>query len=118
MLHRSIDDNWMVVAETREAAEALIESNFDMKLVQRAHKMRRLDCYEAMIGLPREEQFDFFMELDQVTLTTRTENHKNGTEHWSEVLQQPESIGRIGGSFRAYFTAKQRAAFVAHFGGF
>lgn len=116
-LHRSIDDNWLVVAVTRDAAAALIKSGFDMKLVQRAHKMKRVERYEAMIALPREQQYDFFMAQDQVTLATRAENHKNGTEHWSEVLQLPDSIGRIGGSFRAYFTAKQRAAFVAHFGG-
>jgi hypothetical protein len=117
-LQRTIDDNWIVVAVTRDVAGALIESNFDMKLVQRAHRRRRLDRYVAMIAFPREEQYDFFMEQDQVTLTTRTENHKNGTEHWSEVLQLPESIGCIGGGFRTYFTANQRAAFVAHFGGF
>jgi hypothetical protein len=116
-LHRSIDDNWLVVAVTRDAAAALIQSGFDMKQVQRAHKMRRLDRYEAMIALPREEQYDFFMAQDQVTLATRAENHKNGTNHWSEVLPLPESIGRVGGSFRAYFTKPQMAAFVTHFGG-
>ncbi len=115
--HRSIDDNWLVVAVTRDAATALIQSGFDMKQVQRAHKMRRLDRYEAMIALPREEQYDFFMAQDQVTLATRAENHKNGTNHWSEVLPLPESIGRVGGSFRAYFTKPQMAAFVEHFGG-
>jgi hypothetical protein len=88
-----------------------------MKQVHRAHKMRRLDRYEAMTTLPRDEQNDFFMAQDKVTLATRAENHKNSTNHWSEVLPLPESIGRVGGSFRAYFTKPQLAAFVAHFGG-
>jgi hypothetical protein len=56
------------------------------------------------------------MAQDKVTLTTREENHRNGTNHWSEVLPMPESIGRLGGSFRAYFTKRQKAAFVDHFG--
>ncbi len=60
-LHRSIDGNWQVVSVTRDAAVALVQSGFDMKLVQRAHKMRRLDRYEAMVALPRQEQYDFFM---------------------------------------------------------
>lgn len=115
-LYRSIDDNWLVVAVTRNAA-AFIQSGFDMKHVQRAHKMRRFDRYEAMIALSRDEQYDFFMAQDKLTLATRAENHKNGTNHWSEVLPLPESIGRIGGSFRAYFTKPQMAAFVAHFWG-
>ena len=55
-LHRSIDENWRVVAVTRNAAATLIESGFDMQLVQRAHKMKRVDRYAAMIALPREKQ--------------------------------------------------------------
>ena len=115
-LHRSIDENWKIVAVTRNAASALIQSGFDMKLVRRAHKMKRVDRYAAMIELPREHQYDFFMEQDQVTLTTREENQRNGTAHWSEVLPLPDSIGHIGGSFRAYFTNPQKTAFIKHFG--
>ena len=74
-LHRSIDENWKVTAVTRAAATALTKSGFDMKLVQRAHKMRRVDRYAQMIALPREEQYNFFIEQDQVTLTTRAENN-------------------------------------------
>jgi hypothetical protein len=32
------------------------------------------------------------------------------------VLPLPDSIGNIGGSFRAYFTKPQMAAFIEHFG--
>jgi hypothetical protein len=106
-LHRSLDGNWQVVGVTRDAAAALVQSGFDMKLVQRAHRMRRLDRYEAMIALPGQEQYDFFMAQDKVTLTTRAENHKNGTNHWSEVLPIPDSIGRLGGSFRSNFIKSQ-----------
>jgi hypothetical protein len=116
LLHRAIDENWKVVAVTRNAATALIESGFDMQLVQRAHKMKRADRYAQMIALPREDQYSFFVEQDKVTLTTRAENAKNGIGHWSDVLPLPDSIGHIGGSFRAYFTKPQRAAFVEHFG--
>jgi hypothetical protein len=115
-LHRSIDENWKVVAVTRDAASALIQSGFDMKLVQRAHQMKRVERYAKMIELPRENQYNFFIEQDQVTLTTRTENHKSGTAHWSEVLPLPPSIGHIGGSFRAYFTKPQKTAFIEYFG--
>ena len=114
-LHRSIDENWKVVAVTRNAASALIQSGFDMKLVQRAHKMKRVERYAKMIALPRENQYDFFIEQDRVTLTTRAENHKSGTAHWSEVLPLPPSIGHIGGSFRTYFTKPQKNAFVEYF---
>ena len=115
-LHRAIDENWKVTAVTRDAATALIESGFDMKLVQRAHKMRRVDRYAQMIALPREEQYNFFIEQDQVVLATRAENNRHGIEHWSEVLPLPASIGHIGGSFRVYFTKQQKAAFIEHFG--
>lgn len=115
-LHRTIDENWRVVGVTRDAATALIESDFDMRLVQRAHKMKRVDRYTQMIALPREEQYDFFIEQDQVVLTTRAENAKHGTGHWSEVLPLPASLGHIGGSFRVYFTKQQKAAFIEHFG--
>lgn len=111
-LHRTIDENWKVVAVTRDAASALIQSGFDMKLVQRAHQMKRVDRYTQMIGLPREEQYDFFIEQDQVVLTTRAENGKHGTAHWSEVLPLPPTVGHLGGSFRAYFTKPQKAAFI------
>ena len=115
-VHRSIDENWKIVSITRNAASELIQSGFNMKLVQRAHKMKRVDRYAAMIELPREHQYDFFMEQDQVTLTTREENQRNGTAHWSEVLPLPDSIGHIGGSFRAYFTNPQKTTFIKHFG--
>jgi hypothetical protein len=82
-LHRSIDENWKVTAVTSDATTALIESGFDMTLVQRAHKMRRVDRYAAMIALPREEQYEFFCKQDKVVSTTRAENNKNGIEHWS-----------------------------------
>jgi hypothetical protein len=87
-----------------------------MKLVRRAHKLKRVDRYAKMIEQLRENQYDFFMDLDQVTLTTRAENNKSGTEHWSEILQLPDSIGHIGGNFRAYFTKLQMKAFIEHFG--
>jgi hypothetical protein len=115
-LHRSIDENWKIVAVTRDAASVLIQSGFDMKLVRRAHKLKRVDRYAKMIEQLRENQYDFFMEQDQVTLTTRAENQRNGTAHWSEVLPLPGSIGHIGGSFRAYFTKLQMTAFIEHFG--
>jgi hypothetical protein len=115
-LHRSIDENWKVVSVTRDAASLLIQSGFDMKFVQRAHKMKRVDRYAAMIALPRESQYDFYFEQDQVVLATRAENNKSGTAHWSEVLPLPTSVGHIGGSFRAYFTKPQMAAFIEHFG--
>lgn len=114
-LHRAIDENWKVVAVTRNAASALIQSSFDMKLVQRAHQMKRVERYAKMIAMPRESQYDFFIEQDQVTLTTRTENHKSGTAHWSEVLTLPPSIGHISGSFRVYFTKPQKTAFIKYF---
>jgi hypothetical protein len=55
------------------------------------------------------------MEQDQVTLATRAENHRNGSGHWSTIIQLPPAIGYVGGSFRAYFTKPQRSEFVKHF---
>lgn len=115
-LHRTIDENWRVVGVTRDAAAALIQSGFDMKLVQRAHQMKRVDRYAAMIALPRDSQYDFYFEQDQVVLATRAENAKHGTEHWSEVLPLPPTDGHIGGSFRVYFTKTQKTSFIEHFG--
>jgi hypothetical protein len=37
-------------------------------------------------GEPITNAYDFFFQLDSVTLTTSKENGRHGYEHWSEVF--------------------------------
>jgi hypothetical protein len=102
---------WKVVGITQAAVETLLESDFQMRLVCRAHITSRRETFVALRDrVPRAEAFAFYIASDQTTLTTRAENGRHGDVHWSQVHPMPEAVGALKGYYSVYFTKKQRQA--------
>ena len=101
---------WRLIAVTEAAARTLIESDFNAKLVRRAHKVSRRETFIALRDrVPRAQAFAFFTASDVTTLTTRTENGRHGVAHWSAVHPWPESVGNVVRAMGVGFTKPQRS---------
>ncbi len=83
--------SWRVVGITKNALEALAAADFRVPKakIKRAHKVSRKVRGDELFNRlePMSNAYEFFFEHDSVTLTTSTENGRDGCAHWSEIFR-------------------------------
>lgn len=100
---------WRIVGISRAALEELC-ANKSAAGLKRAHSLdrsaRAKHVFDRSTLLSLRDLLDFFFQHDTTTLVTSSENAKDGTEHWSEVIVVPEGILRSA-SFSVYASKRR-----------
>ena len=85
--------HWRIVAVSRNALEHIAREQH-AKGLQRGHAYKRHDrareIFERTAPMTADTLLPFFLQLDSVTLVTKSENAKDGSEGWSDTVSVPQ----------------------------
>jgi hypothetical protein len=97
-------NSWRVVSVSKSAL-AHIARTGEAKGLQRGHLLARAErakyLFERLEPLDQDQLLNYFFEHDTVALVTKSENAKDGGDHWSELYEVPEGMFTAG-SFSIY----------------